>query len=117
MKRREKLSFEVVTGERGKIFIEVLPREDVYHGPYISEPPDIILMPKRECPHILTELDNSNVVGTSEERAHFSDGIFIAHGEGIKEDYQIVEANIADLAPTVLHIVGESVPEDMEKST
>lgn len=81
---------------------------------HISLKLQIILIPDEEHRHILIELNNGNAIGRSDKGVHTPEGILIVHGEGIKEDHQIQEANIADIASTVLHILGEPVPEDMD---
>jgi len=45
---------------------------------------------------------------------HRLNGIFIAHGEGIRNDYQASSFNIIDLFPTVLHCLGLKVPEAID---
>ena len=42
------------------------------------------------------------------------DGILFLRGPNIKKGYEIEEANIMDLAPTILHLFGLPVPEDMD---
>ena len=41
-------------------------------------------------------------------------GIFLAYGKGIKKGYRIHKAKIYDLAPTILHIFGLPIPNDMD---
>jgi hypothetical protein len=44
---------------------------------------------------------------------HASDGIFMFRGDDIKEKYE-VELNLEDLAPSFLHYLGLSCPDDMD---
>ncbi len=45
---------------------------------------------------------------------HRREGIFIAAGPGIKTGVELPEENIVDLAPTILHLLGEPVPRVMD---
>ena len=45
---------------------------------------------------------------------HRREGIFIAAGAGIRQAGQLPEASILDLAPTLLHLLGEAVPREMD---
>ncbi|WP_193383885.1 hypothetical protein [Pyrococcus yayanosii] len=46
--------------------------------------------------------------------AHRLNGIFLAYGPGIKKGYKIENAKIYDIAPTILHIFGLPIPNDMD---
>jgi tetratricopeptide (TPR) repeat protein len=45
---------------------------------------------------------------------HRQFGIFVANGSGIKKDERIYEANLLDICPTLLHLLGLPVGEDMD---
>ena len=45
---------------------------------------------------------------------HKLHGIFLAHGPGIKKNQKIENAKIYDLAPTILHLFGLPIPNDMD---
>jgi hypothetical protein len=45
---------------------------------------------------------------------HRMDGILFLRGPNIKKGYEIDEANIMDLAPTILYLFGLHVPEDID---
>jgi hypothetical protein len=45
---------------------------------------------------------------------HRREGIFIAHGPGLQRGHTIDGADILDLAPTIMHLLGESVPRIMD---
>jgi predicted AlkP superfamily phosphohydrolase/phosphomutase len=97
---------------------KIIVREDTYHGPYAELGPDIHLV-----------LDDYNMIAfplfatdgnviTSQIRGdsgcHRREGIFIARGPAIKQDYELPEASILDLAPTIMHLLGEPVPRSMD---
>jgi arylsulfatase A-like enzyme len=45
---------------------------------------------------------------------HRPEGILIMHGPGIRTGHYIAKANLADVAPTLLYLVGLPVPDDMD---
>lgn len=104
------------TGE--KVFEKIWKREDLYKGPYVSYAPDLIL----DCgdrPYMANDGLWSNelferVPKSSVTGMHCNDGIIIATGRGIKKRAKIEGANICDLAPTILSLIGAEIPSYME---
>lgn len=103
-----------VTGE--PIKVEVFRKEEVYSGPYVDEAPDILF-----------NLDDGNMIAQKEiyypgtvgranksSGTHRMDGIFMVKGAGIRAGHELEGANIIDAAPTLLHLLGKPVPEDMD---
>ena len=45
---------------------------------------------------------------------HKMDGIFIAKGAGIRKGVEITGAEIIDMTPTILYMMGLPIPEDMD---
>jgi predicted AlkP superfamily phosphohydrolase/phosphomutase len=92
----------------------IIPREETYHGPYTQFGPDLHLI-----------LDDYNIIAyplfategkivtqqiRGDSGCHRSEGIFVAHGPNIQRGMTLPESNILDLAPTILHLLGEEVP-------
>lgn len=98
---------EKLTDKGGtRIFDSVLRREDVYSGEYLDRAPDMFLFS-----------DDYNITPFSKDEAaneHSLNGIFIAYGKDIKRDVKISIAEIIDLAPTILHVMGVPVQKDMD---
>jgi arylsulfatase A-like enzyme len=42
------------------------------------------------------------------------EGIFLAYGKAIRSGLRLSDAQIVDLAPTIMHLMGESVPDHMD---
>ncbi len=106
-------------GEDGQpILTRLTAGREVYHGPYAKLGPDLHLELDHyamiACPLFATEgrVMTSQIRGDS--GCHRREGIFIAQGTGIRRDITLPEANIVDLAPTLLHLLGEPVPEIMD---
>ncbi len=110
------------------VIARVYRRDEIFHGPFSNEGADIVLdwwsedslfstepsFPKdrNKPPVIIREhrpSDASEWGGT--HRLH---GILAAHGSVLKNGAEIENARLIDLAPTLLHLLGVPVPEDMD---
>jgi predicted AlkP superfamily phosphohydrolase/phosphomutase len=105
----------------------ILRREEIFHGPYANEAADLIL-DWWETSHFSTSpsfpenmLDPA--VEIRERRpstesewggTHRRDGILIAQGKSFKKGAEIQGARLIDMAPTILYLMGQPVPEDMD---
>lgn len=106
--------------ETGEVVVEAIHRrEDVYSGDQLEKAPDIVFIPRRLeyfgfgeyefGGHKIIEAVRRGISGT-----HRMDGVCLAYGLGIRANLQVEGAQIIDLAPTVLHLMGEPVPEHMD---
>jgi predicted AlkP superfamily phosphohydrolase/phosphomutase len=101
---------------RGKVVNKVYKREEVYSGPYIKFAPDLFLVLKngsylaqKECyPGPLFRYTNKTT-GT-----HSFEGIFIAKGKNIKKGQGLTKLHVTDVTPTVLHLLDQPIPSDMD---
>ncbi len=108
-------------------------REEVYTGPCIEQAADIIpkwalhrgysyafKMSSKAPPGVwIEQVDPRRPENlqffTSKSGTHRDDGIFLAHGPGvIRAGDSVQGARIIDLAPTILHLLGVPVPDDMD---
>ena len=105
------------TGE--KVVEAVYPREALYQGAQVERLPDIVFLPTRleyfgfgefefGSPHVIESMQRG-ISGT-----HRMNGLFLAWGPSVKPGSRPVEAGLIDLAPTILHALGEAVPTDMD---
>lgn len=101
-----------------QIFEKVLKKEEVYSGKFLENAPDLYLIPHKyeyasyellASSFKLFEQAPKGWTGT-----HKLHGIFIAFGDGVKRNYKVKDANIIDLAPTVLSILNLPVPDDID---
>lgn len=97
---------------------QVYTKEETYHGPHLDDAPDITFL----------ALDNNymaNVLMGFTTRKwimdipalfgnHRLDGVFIAYGQPLSQGRRIQGAQIIDVAPTVLYLMGEKIPLDMD---
>ena len=96
----------------------VYTKEEAFKGPFSSDAPDIIYLPQSDgyqAGNVIGFGSNTSFVGfTGFQASHSMDGIFMARGPVIKQDTSIKDAAINDLAPTILHLMGLKVPDDMD---
>ena len=90
----------------GRIFRSVLKREDVYSGECLNRAPDVFAISDGYNIRPFSEDDGGN--------EHSPDGIFIAYGEDIKKGVGINNAEIIDLAPTILHLMKTPIASDTD---
>ncbi|HWQ14620.1 MAG TPA: alkaline phosphatase family protein [Roseiflexaceae bacterium] len=94
-------------------------REECYHGPYADSMPDIILVMHPDYGSS-DRLSNYSAIVTDrptigDPGGHHIEGIFIASGPQIAaQPAPLPNLEIADIAPTVLHLMGLPVPDDMD---
>jgi predicted AlkP superfamily phosphohydrolase/phosphomutase len=98
-----------------KVVDRVFKREEIYCGGFLDEAPDILFyMDGLKC-ITSTRLGHHSLFDgeklISGTHRHF--GIFMAYGDMIRKGAS-VEVGICDVAPTILHIMGLPIPEDMD---
>lgn len=119
VKLREELSKKLEAlshPETGKRIIEkVWLKEEIYSGEYLEEAPDIILDQAHGI-HIAGKLGLEEVFQPSgrwkAENKKF--GLFVTWGPDIKAFPGLKNVSILDLAPTIVHMMGVPVPDDMD---
>lgn len=97
----------------------VYRREEIYSGDQLELAPDIVFIPTRMeyfgfgeyefGSHKIIEPMARGISGT-----HRMNGIFLAYGRDIRPGVTVENAHLTDLAPTILHIMGEPVPGHMD---
>lgn len=113
------------TGE--PVFQAVYRREELYEGPCQGDAPDVVCLKDaryhvavvdwRTQPddRVLMPLLPGELLFAADLSAqHQLDGIFIAQGPGIPAGQPLTGPRIIDLAPTILHLLGEPAPADMD---
>ena len=96
------------------VFEDVLSAEEYYKGAYIQYANDIILFLREMNYQISPEL-LSQVLTPFETYVHKMNGLFIAAGPNIAATGDLKrEISILDVAPTIMHLAGLSVPDDMD---
>jgi predicted AlkP superfamily phosphohydrolase/phosphomutase len=106
-----------VTGEQ--VVETVYRREEIYRGDQLDYAPDIVFMPRRLEYFGFGEYEfGSNQIIEPMKRGisgtHRMNGIFLAYGENIRPGVILEKAHLADLAPTILYMMGLQVPVHMD---
>ncbi|MGC9320413.1 MAG: alkaline phosphatase family protein [Armatimonadota bacterium] len=101
------------TGER--LIERVTAREELYDGPWVAFAPDMLvrwcegLRPIRGLRHGQTLIDRPEQPPL-QTGSHAPEGVFIASGSGIRSGAALRDASICDVAATLLHLSGLTIP-------
>jgi predicted AlkP superfamily phosphohydrolase/phosphomutase len=105
--------------ETGRPVIKAIyKREEVYSGDCVDNAPDIVLLP--EDGYFINEGLGKGIItyaakGNIERSGnHHPDGIFVLHGQHIRPGVEIQGAEIIDITPTILHLLGLPVQTYMD---
>lgn len=121
-------------GTQKPIFDFVYRREEIYNGAALNEAPDVIGLidgpyhiaavdwrashsdPANGQQKSIVEKVGSELLFVSDTSGqHRMDGILAANGAGIAPGVRIAQSpNLIDLAPTILQLLGEAIPDDMD---
>jgi len=97
---------------------KVLKGDEVCAGETRDEFPDLMVVWNREAPIEALQSERIGTVsGHLPDRrtgAHLVDGFLVAYGAGIADGPTAQEATILDIAPTILKIFGQAIPNDYD---
>ena len=112
--------------ETGETVVErVYRREELYHGDCVDLAPDLLIEWKDYAYTAQQDYgEGVNSVFQTRSKFEFSekehngshrlDGVLIMYGGPTKGGAELQGCHIVDLAPTILYLMGEEVPEDMD---
>ena len=94
-------------------------REDLYSGPFVEQAPDLILDSGESAVRFLGEFTHGEVFSEpgpwpDVTGSHRPMGILVGRGRGIGAGFDAGHRHIEDLSPTILALLGESIPPYME---
>jgi len=111
-----------------QIFQRVFKKEELYQGKFLNSAPDLVLLQaqdqyeliprsslnikKREAIKIPSEDECRR--DTKPSGGHRLNGILISYGKHFPKNHRIERANIIDLAPTILYMMGCPIGSDMD---
>jgi predicted AlkP superfamily phosphohydrolase/phosphomutase len=109
----------------GRLLEGVHRREDLYKGPFLEGLPDLIVeakgtpaifhpSPKDRSGGAVRILSKREMRQLKTSGGHLMDGLFLVRGQGIRPGCRVEGARLIDLAPTLLYLMGEPIPEDMD---
>ena len=97
---------------------QVFRREDIYNGPLVADAPDIAFLPAdmRYLPLGNADFTSNKfmVDAFGISGCHRMNGVMIANGNGINYGTVLNGARIYDMAPTLLYLIDQCVPDDMD---
>ena len=109
---------EPKTGER--VVAEVWKREEIYNGPHVHWSPDLRVVwqeyPAEKRTHFSAgePWADAPFAYAGQTGDHCRDGILLAYGPHVKQGAKLPRAGIMDMAPTILWLLGQPVPEDFD---
>ncbi len=109
------------------VFKAIYRREELYQGPHLEAAPDIVCLKDARYhvavvdwrthsdDQVLVPLQPGELLFAADISAqHELDGILIAWGSGVQPNQPLTGARIVDLAPTILQLLGEPAPAEMD---
>jgi len=102
-----------------RVVAEVYRREELYEGPYVGRAPDLVFVLDPSYVGDRSLLAESPfgalaAAGRQWTGTHRLEGIFLTQGPPIQPGGRAACAQIQDLAPTILYLLGLPVPEVMD---
>ncbi|MFX0132852.1 MAG: alkaline phosphatase family protein [Candidatus Hodarchaeota archaeon] len=96
---------------------DIWKKEDVYKGKYLRYIPDIIFLTSEKyvpfpalSKKVFSKINRRAYWWQSGEHYRAMNGILLASGPDIKKKSEQINANIEDIFPTILHILGYPIP-------
>lgn len=112
--------FRALRDDEGKaLFADVFYGSDVYpDADPADDPPDLVLRPARWSDHMITGYPTDPLVrpipDEREYGAHTADGVLLLAGPNVRRDHDLGRADLFDVAPTILALMGLPVPESVD---
>jgi predicted AlkP superfamily phosphohydrolase/phosphomutase len=104
------------TGE--PIELDIYRRDELYAGEHVNTMPDVVFLPRdlRRMPFGEYEFGSNKLVGPSWSISgtHRMNGIVGIWGPGVRAGYKLHNAQIVDLAPTILALLDVEIPNMMD---
>jgi predicted AlkP superfamily phosphohydrolase/phosphomutase len=104
-----------------KVVEHVYRKEEIIRGKFINDAPDLIIEFSKGYRNMAKGVMRGEsferekiIVNTRWSGDHEINGILIMKGPHIGKGLELYRADIMDVAPTVLHLMGIPVPEDMD---
>ncbi len=106
----------------------VYRRDEIFHGPFANEGADLVLdwwsenslfstqpsFPEDTDKPALVIREHKPSANSEWGGTHRLQGIIVARAPALKTGAEIENSHLIDVAPTILHLLGVSVPEDMD---
>ena len=111
---------KAITDEKGEsLDTKVYRRKDIHSGEYAKFGPDLFVY-FDNCYWNISELIGYDSIYSydtpkgPDDGGHGPFGFFAMAGKGVPKRGEVSDADLLDIAPTVLHLFGVTIPQDME---
>ncbi|MFB6099926.1 MAG: hypothetical protein ABEK16_01505, partial [Candidatus Nanohalobium sp.] len=96
-----------------KVVDQVWRKEEIYREELADRAPDIMFYPKDMAYKVNDGFHGKVFDESVPNGSHGLNGVILGRGPDIREGAEI-DMHLTDVAPTLLHLMGEEVPEDMD---
>ena len=110
-----------------KVVDKIYEKTEIYHGKYLDTAPDILIifnnnlivngiaLKNNESDELLVVETPEQIESTNNiSGVHIDNGYFLMSGNNIKHDIKLDKIEIIDIAPTILSLLGQAIPADMD---
>jgi len=102
-----------------KIDVTIFKKEEIYHGQYLKQAPDIVFFMNEFRTGIDPTFGHDgyftfDLSSAHDNARHKMDGVLIMTGPEFRKGEEISQAEIIDLAPTILYMMSYPIPSDMD---
>jgi predicted AlkP superfamily phosphohydrolase/phosphomutase len=98
-----------------EVFSQVLFREEVYEGDFITDAPHIILTDSDWALSSAIRTLEKDPFAVCQKGIHSNFGIFLGYGQAFKKaEISANELKVEDIAPNILYLLGEAIPEGLD---
>jgi len=111
---------KAITDEKGEsLDTKVYKRKDIHSGEYAKFGPDLFVY-FDNCYWNISELIGYDSIYSydtpkgPDDGGHGPFGFFAMAGKGVPKRGKVSDADLLDIAPTILHLFGATIPQDME---
>jgi predicted AlkP superfamily phosphohydrolase/phosphomutase len=100
------------------LLVGVWRREEVYQGPHCADAPDLLVQTVPgvhggfDVERLLTDVPAASL--RSVNGSHTPEGIFVAAGGPFRRGVALEPPSLADVLPTAVHLVGGTLPDDLD---
>jgi predicted AlkP superfamily phosphohydrolase/phosphomutase len=105
---------EARSPDGSRLFDEVAPAEEYFHGPYVDEAVDVVAVPAGFENFLSASLNGDVFADPPEQWNHKLHGVLALAGDAVDADADLADPHLFDVAPSVLATLGVPPSERMD---